>query len=191
MSRLTVNIPSRPTAAPTLSLPSLRSGSSVAGLPTQPRTLPSQSDTATMPPSGPPPLMRIVSAAFSSFISCPMSEAAHSVRPSAAQAVGAQPCICLARSTVSRAFITAIFIAPSPAVALMILSIKISVYFLFAVINILPASPCGQSCLTATSPKPAASSSARSFSGVCAYSMCSSLSRDHRPRLSSEKISMP
>ena len=51
-------------------------------------------------------------------------EAAQRLRPRAAEAVGELPCISWARCTISRALITAIFIEPSAAVALIILSIK-------------------------------------------------------------------
>ena len=68
--------------------------------------------------------MRMVSVPRSSFIISPSMDAAQSVRPRAAAAVGEQPCISLARCTVSRAVITAIFMKPSPAVARIILSIS-------------------------------------------------------------------
>ena len=82
--------------------------------------LPALSETATTLPIGPPPLMRIVRVAASSFIACPSREAAQSVRPSAAQAVGERPWICRARSTLSLAVMTAILTKPSAAVARMI-----------------------------------------------------------------------
>lgn len=46
----------RPTAVPTSSLPSGRSGGSAAGLPTLPFTVPRASAITWMPPSGPSPL---------------------------------------------------------------------------------------------------------------------------------------
>lgn len=93
---------------------------------TYPRVQPSESDTAMMLPMGPPPFMRMVRLASSSFMSSPSMLAAHSVRPSAAEAVGERPCICLARSTMSRAVTADILTKPSAVTALTISSISIT-----------------------------------------------------------------
>ena len=79
--------PSRPTAMPTFSLPSLRRGSSTLGTSTQPRTL-SRSATQTILPMGPPPSMVTVTDASSPLSMAPIMAVPIRVRPSAAATTG-------------------------------------------------------------------------------------------------------
>ena len=112
-SRITVNVPSWPTAAPTSSLPSGRRGRSTTGLSTVPRTLPWLSDTASSVPSGPPPLICSVTLAPSSFRALPIMEAAANARPRAAVATGSVLWISRARSVRSLVETATAFTRPS------------------------------------------------------------------------------
>ena len=95
--RETVRRP-RPTAPPTLSLPSGRSGGSALGLLTMPLTMPVLSLMAMIWPIGPSPL-NVICVASSSPLNVPSSVAASIVRPSAAVAVGAVLCRLTASAT--------------------------------------------------------------------------------------------
>mmetsp|Transcript_16750 Transcript_16750/g.26923 ORF Transcript_16750/g.26923 Transcript_16750/m.26923 type:complete len:260 (+) Transcript_16750:460-1239(+) len=90
-ARLTVRIP-RPTAAPTLSFPSGRSGGSALGFDTMPLTCPVLSEITVICPNGPSPL-KLICTVSSSPLKVPRSSAAIMLRPSAAVAVGAVWCL--------------------------------------------------------------------------------------------------
>ena len=116
-SRMTVSVPSVPTAAPTSSLPRCFSIRLICGFSTQPRTFPSASDTASSVPSGPPPLTCNVIDPSSIFCILPIIDAALSKRPSAAVAVGSVLWICLARSTIPVEVMATAFTHPSFVIA--------------------------------------------------------------------------
>ena len=85
---MTVSVPSVPTVAPTSSFPGYFSTSGTRGSVTQPRTLPTESDTTVIVPMGPPPRTCSVMEPSSTFCMLPIMEAAVRQRPKAAVALG-------------------------------------------------------------------------------------------------------